>query len=184
MIAAMNSGMAFDRFATLQLAGDLLGGDDFGPRIATGFHRNTLINQEGGIDVEQFRVDSILDRVNTTGTVFLGLTVGCAQCHDHKYDPISQREYYELYAFFNNVDEPQLEIAAPRELDARRKVAPRSTSCIGSLRGSFLIWRSVRGAGRRRSLLNSLRRRMRTFGWRLTRRGRSDRRRSGVRSWS
>ena len=74
-------------------------GDGFAPRIATGFHRNTLINQEGGIDVEQFRVESIVDRVNTTGTVFLGLTVGCAQCHDHKYDPISQREYYQLFAF-------------------------------------------------------------------------------------
>ncbi len=122
VIAAINSGMPFDQFATLQLAGDLVSGDDFGPRIATGFHRNTLINQEGGIDVEQFRVDSIVDRVNTTGTVFLGLTVGCAQCHDHKYDPISQREYYQLYAFFNNVDEPELEIATPRELDARRKV--------------------------------------------------------------
>jgi mono/diheme cytochrome c family protein len=121
VIAAINSGMAFDRFATLQLAGDLLPGDDFAPRIATGFHRNTLINQEGGIDVEQFRVESIVDRVNTTGTVFLGLTVGCAQCHDHKYDPISQREYYQLYAFFNNVDEPELEIATARELDMRRK---------------------------------------------------------------
>jgi mono/diheme cytochrome c family protein len=122
VIAAINSGMSFDRFTMLQLAGDLLSGDDFAPRIATGFHRNTLINQEGGIDVEQFRVESIVDRVNTTGTVFLGLTVGCAQCHDHKYDPISQREYYQLYAFFNNVDEPELEIATPRELDVRRKV--------------------------------------------------------------
>ena len=122
VILAINAGMPFDRFATLQIAGDLLPADDFAPRIATGFHRNTLINQEGGIDVEQFRVDSIVDRVNTTGTVFLGLTVGCAQCHDHKYDPISQREYYQLYAFFNNVDEPELEIATPSELDVRRKM--------------------------------------------------------------
>jgi mono/diheme cytochrome c family protein len=122
VIAAINSGMTFDRFAALQLAGDLCGRDDFGPRIATGFHRNTLINQEGGIDVEQFRVDSIVDRVNTTGTVFLGLTIGCAQCHDHKYDPISQREYYQLYAFFNNVDEPELEIATPAELARRQEV--------------------------------------------------------------
>jgi hypothetical protein len=119
VIAAINSGMPFDRFATEQLAGDLLAGDAFGPRIATGFHRNTLINQEGGIDVEQFRVDSIVDRVNTTGTVFLGLTIGCAQCHDHKYDPISQREYYQLYAFFNNSDEPELEIATAAELEKR-----------------------------------------------------------------
>jgi mono/diheme cytochrome c family protein len=122
VITAINSGMTFDRFAALQLAGDLCADDDFGPRIATGFHRNTLINQEGGIDVEQFRVDSIVDRVNTTGTVFLGLTIGCAQCHDHKYDPISQREYYQLYAFFNNVDEPELEIAAPAEIARRQQV--------------------------------------------------------------
>ncbi len=122
VIAALNSGMPFDRFAMEQLAGDLCPGDAFGPRIATGFHRNTMINQEGGIDVEQFRVDSVLDRVNTTGTVFLGLTVGCAQCHDHKYDPISQREYYQLYAFFNNVDEPDLEIATPTEFARRREV--------------------------------------------------------------
>ena len=122
VIAAINSGMPFDRFATEQLAGDLSGGDEFSQRIATGFHRNTLINQEGGIDVEQFRVESIVDRVNTTGTVFLGLTVGCAQCHDHKYDPISQREYYQLYAFFNNVDEPDFEIAAPREIERRRQI--------------------------------------------------------------
>ncbi len=122
VIAAINAGMPFDRFATEQLAGDLCPGDAFASRIATGFHRNTLINQEGGIDVEQFRVDSIVDRVNTTGTVFLGLTVGCAQCHDHKYDPISQREYYQLFAFFNNVDEPELELASPRQIEARRKV--------------------------------------------------------------
>jgi mono/diheme cytochrome c family protein len=122
VIAAINSGMPFDRFATEQLAGDLLAGDAFGPRIATGFHRNTLINQEGGIDVEQFRVDSIVDRVNTTGTVFLGLTIGCAQCHDHKYDPISQREYYQLYAFFNNADEPELEIATAAELKKREEI--------------------------------------------------------------
>ena len=122
VIAAINSGMSFDRFAALQLAGDLLATDDFGPRIATGFHRNTLINQEGGIDLEQFRVESIVDRVNTTATVWLGLTVGCAQCHDHKYDPIAQREYYQLFAFFNNADEPKLEIAAPEELARRSQV--------------------------------------------------------------
>jgi mono/diheme cytochrome c family protein len=122
VIAAINGGMPFDRFATEQLAGDLIAGDDFGPRIATGFHRNTLINQEGGIDVEQFRVDSIVDRVNTTGTVFLGLSIGCAQCHDHKYDPISQREYYQLFAFFNNVDEPDLEIAAASEIARRGQI--------------------------------------------------------------
>ncbi len=70
--------------------------------MATGFNRNTQINQEGGIDPEQFRIESVMDRVSTFGTAFLGLTVGCAQCHDHKFDPIKQREYYQLYAIFNN----------------------------------------------------------------------------------
>ncbi len=125
VIAAYNADMPFDQFAALQLAGDLRPGASFGERIATGFHRNTQLNQEGGIDVEQFRVESIVDRVNTTGTVFLGLTIGCAQCHDHKYDPLSQRDYYQLLAFFNNVDEPELEIASPDELARRDQVRAR-----------------------------------------------------------
>ena len=125
VIAALNADMPFDEFAIDQLAGDLRPGDPLGPRIATGFHRNTPINQEGGIDVEQFRVEAVVDRVNTTGTVFLGLTIGCCQCHDHKYDPISQREYYRLFAFFNNVDEPDLEIATPAELARRQQVRDR-----------------------------------------------------------
>jgi hypothetical protein len=122
VIAALNADMPFDQFAINQLAGDLMPASSLGPRIATGFHRNTPINQEGGIDLEQFRVDSVVDRVNTTGTAFLGLTIGCCQCHDHKYDPFSQREYYRLFAFFNNVDEPDLEIATPEESAMQRQV--------------------------------------------------------------
>jgi mono/diheme cytochrome c family protein len=119
VIDSLNRDLSFDRFLTDQLAGDLRPGATLEQRVATGFHRNTMINQEGGIDKEQFRVESIVDRVNTTGTVFLGLSVGCAQCHDHKYDPISQREYYAFYAFFNSVDEPDLELGTPG-LIARR----------------------------------------------------------------
>jgi Protein of unknown function (DUF1553)/Protein of unknown function (DUF1549)/Planctomycete cytochrome C len=125
VISSLNSDVPFDEFATDQIAGDLRKGASLNQRIATGFHRNTQINQEGGIDVEQFRVDAVLDRVNTSGTVFLGLTVGCAQCHDHKYDPISQREYYRLFAFFNNADEPDLEIASAEELARRGAIRAR-----------------------------------------------------------
>ena len=107
--------MPFDRFVIDQIAGDLQPGAAQAARIATGFHRNTPINQEGGIDVEQFRVESIVDRVNTTGTVFLGLTVGCASATTTSTIPISQRDYYRLFAFFNNVDEPELEISTPAE---------------------------------------------------------------------
>src|SRR5205814_2250379 len=98
VIGAINADMPFDEFTIEQLAGDLLPDATAEQVVATGFHRNTLTNEEGGTDPEQFRVESIIDRVNTTGSVFLGLTVGCAQCHAHKYDPISQREYYELFA--------------------------------------------------------------------------------------
>ena len=101
VINALNADMPFDQFTIDQLAGDLLPDATLEQKIATGFHRNTQINQEGGIDPEQFRVESVLDRVNTTATAFLGLTVGCAQCHDHKFDPIKQREYYQFFAFFN-----------------------------------------------------------------------------------
>ncbi|MGI8965272.1 MAG: DUF1549 domain-containing protein, partial [Limisphaerales bacterium] len=116
VIAAFNRDMPFDKFSIEQLAGDLLPKATLDQRIATGFHRNTMINQEGGIDKEQFRIESVIDRVNTTATTWLGLTVGCAQCHDHKFDPIAQREYYQMFAFLNNQDEPDLTIATPAEL--------------------------------------------------------------------
>ncbi len=125
VINALNADLPFDRFVIDQIAGDLESGASTSQLVATGFHRNTPINQEGGIDLEQFRVESIVDRVNTTGTVFLGLTVGCAQCHDHKYDPISQRDYYRLFAFFNNVDEPNLEIATAEQQKRRAEVRTR-----------------------------------------------------------
>src|SRR5262249_8528417 len=85
-----------------------------------------MVNEEGGIDLEQFRVEAIVDRTNTTGVVWLGLSVGCAQCHDHKFDPISQKEYYRLYAFFNNSDDPKFELASPADLPKRREVQTRA----------------------------------------------------------
>lgn len=102
VIAAINRNQPFNEFVIDQIAGDLLPNPSLDQLVATGFHRNTLVNEEGGTDPEQFRVEAVVDRVNTTATVFLGLTIGCAQCHDHKYDPISQREYYQLFACFNN----------------------------------------------------------------------------------
>lgn len=110
VIDALNRDMPFDTFTIEQLAGDLLPDATQSQKIATGFHRNTQINQEGGIDKEQFRVDSVFDRVATTGTVWLGLTIGCAQCHDHKFDPITQVEYYRMFAFLNNQDEPSMKV--------------------------------------------------------------------------
>ena len=110
VIDALNTDMPFDRFTIEQLAGDLLPKATEAQKVATGFHRNTQINQEGGIDKEQFRIDGVFDRVATTGSVWLGLSIGCAQCHDHKFDPIEQKEYYSLFAFFNNQDEPTMKV--------------------------------------------------------------------------
>ncbi len=108
LIDAINRDLPFDQFTVQQLAGDLLPGATNQVKLATGFHRNTLTNREGGVDAEEFRVKAAVDRINTTMTVWMGLTAGCAQCHTHKYDPITQREFFSLYAFFNNTDEQDL----------------------------------------------------------------------------
>lgn len=134
VIDALNRDLPYDQFVIEQLAGDLLPNATQEQKIATGFHRNTQINQEGGIDPEQFRIESVLDRVNTTGTAFLGLTVACAQCHDHKFDPVSQREYYELFAFFNNQDEPNLELGSPEELAKRDAYRARTQDIEAELK--------------------------------------------------
>jgi mono/diheme cytochrome c family protein len=105
VVRALNSDLPFDKFTVQQLGGDLLPDATVEQRSATGFHRNTLTNREGGADPEEDRTKQTVDRTNTTGTVWLGLTVGCANCHTHKYDPITQREYFGLYGFFNNIDE-------------------------------------------------------------------------------
>ncbi len=102
VIRALADDMPFDQFTIEQLAGDLLPNSTKSQLVATAFHRNTLINEEGGTDREQFRHEAVVDRVNTTGAVWLGLTVGCCQCHSHKFDPLPHRDYYSLFAFFNN----------------------------------------------------------------------------------
>ena len=108
VIDAINRDLPFDQFTIEQLAGDLLPNATPAQKIATGFHRQTLINREGGVDQEEFRNKAVVDRVDTTGAVWLGLTVGCAECHSHKYDPLTQREFYQLFAFFNNADDTDL----------------------------------------------------------------------------
>ncbi len=118
VINALNRDMPFDQFTIEQIAGDLLPNATPSQRVATGFHRNTMINEEGGIDVEEFRFASIVDRVSTTGTVWLGLSLQCAQCHSHKYDPISQRDYYRFFALLNNCDEIDLPLPT-QEIEAK-----------------------------------------------------------------
>ena len=105
VIDAVNRDLPFDQFTIEQLAGDLLPGPGLAQLTATGFHRNAARNTEAGVDKEEARFQNLADRVATTGRVWLGLTVGCAQCHTHKYDPITIRDYYALYAFFNNTED-------------------------------------------------------------------------------
>ena len=119
VINAVNADMPFDRFTVEQLAGDLLPNATNAQRLATAFHRQTLTNTEGGTDKEQFRVEAVFDRTETTGTIWLGLTTSCARCHSHKYDTISQAEYYRLFAFFNNGDESTFKLPTSEEAMAK-----------------------------------------------------------------
>lgn len=118
VIHAFNNNMPYDQFAIEQLAGDLLPGATRSQRVATGFNRNNRTVTEAGSIEEEWLVENVADRVETTSTVFLGLTMGCARCHDHKYDPISQREFFEFYAFFNNITEKGVVV------ETRGNVAP------------------------------------------------------------
>ena len=129
VIDALNQDMSFRQFTIEQIAGDMLPEATLEQKIATGFHRNTLLNQEGGVDDEEARWETLVDRVNTTATVWLGATLACAQCHNHKFDPFSQQDYYKFLAFFDNsayeilklgqgeswVVEPELALPTPEQ---------------------------------------------------------------------
>jgi mono/diheme cytochrome c family protein len=129
VIDAVNRDLPFDRFTTEQLAGDLLPDAALRPKIATAFNRQTLTNEEGGTDQEEFRVAAVLDRTATLGTVWLGLTVGCARCHDHKYDPIPQEDHYKLFAFFNEAEEVPAEVPIGGDMpELELKLAPLQKS--------------------------------------------------------
>lgn len=125
VIDAFNRDLPFDQFTIEQLAGDLVEQPTLDQKIATGFHRNTLRNTEAGVDLELYRTKEVVDRVNTTGMVWLGLTLGCAECHDHKNDPISQVDFYRMYAFFNNADEVGVPVTKPWETNEYQAVMQR-----------------------------------------------------------
>jgi hypothetical protein len=149
VIDAFNANMPFDQFTIEQLAGDLLPEPTVEQRIATGFNRNHPIMMEGGAIFEEFRVQNVVDRVDTTATAWLGLTMKCAQCHDHKYDPISQKEFFEFYAYFNNVSEEESKLfgteidgnSLPRikaPLPAQQAEAARLEAALQSVREAKL----------------------------------------------
>jgi hypothetical protein len=146
VIAAFNANKPFDEFTIEQLAGDLLPEATVQQKVATGFNRNHMVTNESGVDDEEYRVGYVVDRVDTTTTVWMGLTVGCARCHDHKYDPISQREYYQLFAYFNNIQEnglvkdptnppPVMGLPTPEQERQLAKLADERKVCEAKLRG-------------------------------------------------
>lgn len=124
VINAFNKDIPFDQMTIEQLAGDLLTSPTADQLVATGFLRNSMRNEEGGVDPEQFRVEGLIDRVDAIGKAYLGLTVNCAQCHNHKFDPIRQDEYYKFYAFLNQDDEPEIEV--PEEKIEKQRATIRA----------------------------------------------------------
>lgn len=122
VIQAINHDMPFDQFSIEQLAGDMLPNATQQQRIATGFHRNTMLNEEGGIDPLEYRFYAMVDRVATTGTVWMGLTTGCAQCHTHKFDPITHHDYYALMALMDSADEPEMNADSPQVVSQRKQI--------------------------------------------------------------
>jgi len=161
VINAFNDDKPFDQFTIEQLAGDLLAErEPSSPatrhpslRVATGFLRNSMINMEGGIEPEKFRVESIIDRVDAVGRTWLGLTIACAQCHNHKYDPISQQEYYQFYDFLNQDVEPKLDVPSPAT-QARREAIMAAAKAIEdrlladpAVTGKFEAWLELQRSG-------------------------------------
>ncbi len=125
VINSLNKDMGYDQFLTEQLAGDLLPSATQEQRVATGFLRNSMINEEGGIDPEQFRMEAMFDRMEAVGKSMLGITIQCAQCHNHKYDPLTQEEYYKIFAFLNNSHESNAAVYTPAEQQKRAEVFRR-----------------------------------------------------------
>jgi hypothetical protein len=143
VIAALNANLPYDRFTIEQIAGDLLPGATTERRLATAFHRNTMTNTEGGTDREEFRVAAVKDRLDTTFQVWMGLTVGCAKCHTHKYDPISQAEYYRLFAIFNqtaDADKPDEAPTMPMPTPEQAATIRRIDGEVTALRKRLDTW--------------------------------------------
>ncbi len=137
VIRAINADMPFNQFTIEQLAGDMLPDANLDQLIATGFHRNTMLNEEGGIDPLEYRYYAMVDRIATTGTVWLGLTTGCCQCHSHKYDPISHTDYYRMMALMNNADEPDQIIPDKSVERKRQKILEELDNAIAELPNQF-----------------------------------------------
>ncbi len=142
VINALNRDLPYDRFVIEQIAGDLLPNATQDQRVATGFLRNSMINEEGGVDPEQFRMEAMFDRMDAIGKGILGVTIQCAQCHDHKYDPIKQEEYYRIFAFLNDTHESNIAVYTPQELAKRADILERVKDTEADLKGRLPDWQT------------------------------------------
>src|SRR5205807_1543795 len=140
VIGALNRDLPYDRFIIEQLAGDLLPNATQDQRVATGYLRNSMINEEGGIDPEQFRMEAMFDRMDAIGKGVLGLTIQCAQCHTHKYDPLTQAEYYRLFAFLNNAHEANVAVYTPEEQMRRAELFRQMRDVEADLKHRHADW--------------------------------------------
>ena len=141
VVNAFNRDLPYSQFIIEQLAGDLLPKPTQDQLVATGFMRNSMINEEGGIDPEQFRMEAMFDRMETLGKSMLGLTIQCAQCHDHKFDPLTQEDYYRLFAYFNDTDETNLAVYTPPEQKQRAAVLRKIRILEAKLKQQAPDWR-------------------------------------------
>lgn len=137
VINALNADMPFTEFTIEQIAGDILPHPATDQLVATGFHRNTMINEEGGIDPLEYRFYSMVDRVHVTATAWLGLTMACAQCHTHKFDPIQQKEYYSFMALLDNADEPYIDVPKPDIAEKRKEIQAKIETLESTLLDRF-----------------------------------------------
>lgn len=140
VITAFNEDMPYDRFVVEQIAGDLLPDATQDQRVATGFLRNSMLNEEGGIDPEQFRMEAMFNRMDVIGRAVLGLTVQCAQCHSHKYDPLTQTEYYRMMAFLNNTHEACITVYSPKERKQRDQLLELIAEVEGGIKDAHPDW--------------------------------------------
>jgi hypothetical protein len=140
VINALNRDRPYDRFIIEQIAGDMLPNATQDQIVATGFLRNSMLNEEGGIDPEQFRMEAMFDRMDAIGKGILGITIQCAQCHNHKYDPLQQEEYYRMFAFINNCDEGKVAVFTPLEQMKRAEIFQKTREIESALRHRFPGW--------------------------------------------
>jgi hypothetical protein len=154
VVAALNRDISYDQFLIEQIAGDQLPGATQEQIVATGFLRNSMINEEGGVDPEQFRMEAMFDRMDCIGKGVLGLTIQCCQCHNHKYDPFTQEDYYRMFAFLNNAHEANAAVYTPREQMKRVEIFGRIREIETDLKHRYPDWQAQLAAWERQAKLN------------------------------